>query len=68
MIYQNGEWITNAPEDCFYCRKTLSYYMYTIQSKYLNGKFYCIDCYPKAVDIYFADLRLQNTKPVILKK
>ena len=37
----------------------LSYYRPTQQFKILKNKSYCFSCYPKAVDLYLADLKLK---------
>jgi hypothetical protein len=56
----DGTEIFNYIARCHFCSQKLFYYMKIRQcyGKVIGGKAYCLDCYPKAVDIHLADKRL----------
>lgn len=39
-----------------------------IESKLLNGHFYCFKCFPKMVDVYLAELKLKEAAAIMEKK
>ncbi len=44
---------------CCYCGKTLRHYTY-IPMRELDGHLFCIECYPRACDVYIADQKLKK--------
>jgi hypothetical protein len=44
---------------CCYCYKTLRYYIH-IPHRELDGHLFCIDCYPKACDVYIAEQKIKK--------
>lgn len=54
-LNKNGDEIDGVPGWCALCNYHLG-----SSSKYLNGKFYHLGCYPQAVEIYLADLKLEK--------
>ena len=47
---------------CNFCRRNLlSSYTGMAAGKVVGDELYCYDCYPKAVDVYLADKRLEES-------
>lgn len=54
---ENGQLIvTKQMMGCMLCED------YSLKHKFIDGKLYCMDCYPQMVDVYLADLRLKKIK------
>lgn len=50
-IYVPEGWCTN-------CRRTVGH----THAKVIDGKVYCMKCYPQMVEVYLADQRLKNAQ------
>ena len=50
---RNGERIISKDmTGCFHCEG------FALEHKYLDGKYYCVRCYPNMVDVFLADIAL----------
>ena len=56
----DGTPIYNYPVYCANCSKAMFYYCDgpDLHGRVLGKKAYCLNCYPRAVDVYLADKRL----------
>ena len=57
---KNGDMVEGALGWCALCNLTFGGSMTVRQAKYLDGKFYHLECYPAAVDVFLADKKLED--------
>ena len=57
---RNGDEVVGSTGWCDLCNCSFGGSATMRISKHLDGKFYHLECYPKAVEIYLADLKLQD--------
>jgi len=59
--FENGQYVTGLHGSyCGLCSYSFGGSATICAGKYLDGKFYHLECYPKAVDIFLADKKIEK--------
>jgi hypothetical protein len=60
LNFENGQEVDGSLGWCDLCNYSFGGSAAPRKSKHLNGKFYHLECYPAAVQIHLADLKLRE--------